>query len=136
MNYTIGEAAKQLNLSVPTLRYYDKEGLLPYIERTDSGNRIFHDKDLELLNVIQCLKSSGMSIKAIKHFIEWCEEGDATLQQRFDMFMTQKAAVEEQMIELQSTLDLINHKCEYYETALEAGTESIHKENKIGNEVF
>lgn len=136
MTYTIGEAAKKLELTVPTLRYYDREGLLPYIQRTKSGNRIFKNKDLELLNVIKCLKSSGMSINAIKMFIEWCDEGDATLHQRFDMFTEQKAAVEKQMKELESTLSLINHKCEYYETALAAGSESIHKENKIGNTVF
>jgi len=72
-----------------------------------------------------------MPIKEIKHFIDWCSEGDATLQQRFDMFMERKATVEAQMEELKKTIELIEHKCSYYKLALEAGTEDIHKNNKI-----
>lgn len=136
MTYTIGEVAEQLDLSVPTLRYYDREGLTPYIERTDNGTRIFKDLDVALLNVIQCLKSSGMAIKDIKTFIEWCDEGDSSLQERHDLFMKRKEAVEQQMKDLQETMAVIDHKCEYYKTALAAGTEDVHKNDKIGTGVF
>ncbi|MFD1066575.1 MerR family transcriptional regulator [Oceanobacillus locisalsi] len=136
MTYSIGEVAEKLDLTIPTLRYYDKEGLIPFVERTDNGTRVFKDSDIELLNVIQCLKSSGMSIKDIKTFIEWCSIGDASLQQRYDLFINQKAVVEKQMEELKNTMALINHKCHYYKVALEAGTEDVHKDNKIGNTVF
>nr|WP_316244941.1 MerR family transcriptional regulator [Oceanobacillus jeddahense] len=77
---------KKLNLSIPTLRYYDREGLIPFIERSDNGTRVFKESDIELLNIIQCLKSSGMAIKDIKIFIEWCAEVDTTLPQRYDLF--------------------------------------------------
>ncbi|MBY7142595.1 MerR family transcriptional regulator [Virgibacillus sp. NKC19-3] len=136
MTYSIGEVAKKLNLTLSTLRYYDKEGLIPFVERTDNGTRVFKESDIELLHVIQCLKSSGMSIKDIKTFIEWCSIGDATLQQRYDLFIEQKAVVEKQMEELKNTMALIDHKCHYYKVALEAGTENVHKDNKIGNTVF
>lgn len=131
--YSISEAAKALNLTVYALRYYDKEGLLPFVERTPSGTRLFKESDIEALKIIQCLKSTGMPIKEIKSFIEWCSEGDSTLQQRYDMFLERKAAVEAQMKELNETLKIIHHKCSYYKTALEAGTETIHKPNKIGS---
>ncbi|GGP10723.1 MerR family transcriptional regulator [Oceanobacillus neutriphilus] len=130
MTYSIGEVAKKFNLSVPTLRYYDREGLMPFVERTTNGTRVFQESDIELLKIIQCLKSSGMAIKDIKIFIEWCSDGDSTLQQRFDLFMKQKAVVEKQMEELNKTLQLIEHKCHYYQVALEAGTEDIHKNKK------
>ncbi|MGA5690901.1 MerR family transcriptional regulator [Cytobacillus pseudoceanisediminis] len=129
--YTISEVAKELNLTVYTLRYYDKEGLMPFIERTPSGNRLFKESDLSALKVIECLKATGMPIKEIKNFIDWCSEGDATLQQRYDMFLERKANVEAQMEELRKTMEVIEHKCLYYKTALEAGTEDIHKEDKI-----
>ncbi len=58
--------AHELNLTVYTLRYYDKEGLLPFVERTDSGIRRFKESDIEALRVIECLKSTGMPIKEIK----------------------------------------------------------------------
>ncbi|UQZ35520.1 MerR family transcriptional regulator [Paenibacillus sp. PK3_47] len=129
--YSINEAAKLFNVTPHTLRYYDKEGLLPYIERTPGGKRVFKQSDLDSLKIIECLKQSGMPIKEIKHFIEWCSEGDSTLQQRYDMFLERKASVEAQMEELQRTMEVIEHKCRYYRAALDAGTEAIHKRSKI-----
>ncbi|WP_042147823.1 MerR family transcriptional regulator [Paucisalibacillus sp. EB02] len=131
--YSISEVAKELNLTVYTLRYYDKEGLMPFVERKPSGTRLFKESDIEALKVIECLKSTGMPIKEIKVFIDWCSDGDFTLQQRYDMFVERKAVVEAQLEELNKTMELINHKCQYYKTALDAGTEDIHKNNKIGS---
>lgn len=130
--YSISEVAKKLNLTVYTLRYYDKEGLLPFVERTASGTRMFKESDMEALKIIECLKATGMPIKEIKNFIDWCSEGDSTLQQRYDMFMERKASVEAQMEELKKAMELIEYKCFYYKTALEAGTEEIHKNHNIG----
>lgn len=127
--YSISEVAQALNLTAYTLRYYDKEGLMPFVERAPSGTRIFKESDIEALKIVECLKSTGMPIKEIKNFIDWCSEGDSTLQQRYDMFMERKATVEAQMEELKKTMELIEHKCSYYKTALIAGTESIHKES-------
>lgn len=72
-----------------------------------------------------------MPIKEIKAFIDWCSDGDSTLQQRYDMFMERKAIVEAQMEELKKTMEVIEHKCWYYKSALDAGTEDIHKNTKI-----
>ncbi|XRG79357.1 MerR family transcriptional regulator [Rossellomorea sp. GAMAL-10_SWC] len=130
--YSISEVAKELNLTVYALRYYDKEGLMPFVERTTSGIRVFKESDIEALKVIECLKATGMPIKEIKNFIEWCSDGDSTLQQRYDMFLERKASVEAQMEELKRTMEIIQHKCSYYKTALEAGTEEIFKSKKIG----
>lgn len=129
MGYSIGEAAKKAGLSAYTLRYYDKEGLLPFVERTPAGFRIFKDSDLEWLAVISCLKNTGMSIKDIKKFINWCMEGDSTLEKRLNMFKQQKERVQDQMKELKDFMDEIDYKIWYYETALAAGTESIHEKD-------
>lgn len=133
--YSISEVAKKLDLTVYTLRYYDKEGLLPFVERTTSGTRIFKESDIDALKVIECLKSTGMPIKEIKSFIDWCAEGDATLKQRYTMFIERKASVEAQMEELKKTMALIEHKCSYYRTALDAGTEEIHKNNNLSTSI-
>ena len=126
MSYTIKQAAELTNLTPVTLRYYDKQGLLPYMERRESGYRMFSDGDIAMLRVIECLKKSGMSIKDIRQFSEWVLMGDDSLQERYEMFLERKKVVEAQMADLQKTLDFINHKCWYYETAIEAGTEKIH----------
>ena len=126
MPYTIKQAAELTNLTPVTLRYYDKQGLLPYMERRESGYRMFSDGDIAMLRVIECLKKSGMPIKDIRQFSEWVLMDDDSLNERYEIFLERKKAVEAQIAELQKTLDFINHKCWYYETAIEAGTEKIH----------
>lgn len=131
--FSISEVARELDLTVYTLRYYDKEGLMPFVERTTNGTRAFKESDIQALKIVECLKASGMPIKEIKNFIDWCSDGDSTLQQRYDMFLERKATVEAQMEELKKTMEIIEHKCFYYKVALEAGTEDVHKNKKIGN---
>lgn len=127
MVYSIGEISKKLNIPASTIRYYDKEGLLPFIERKESGIRTFSEKDLNMLEIIECLKNTGMPIKDIKIFSDWCTKGNDSLEERYNMFLQRKKIVEEQISKLQDSLDIINYKCWYYKTALEAGTEEIHK---------
>ena len=124
MPYTISEAAARMHLSAPTLRYYDKEGLLPFVDRSASGVRVFKESDFEWLRLIECLKATGMPIRDIKQFIDWCLEGDATLPQRRDMFRERRRAVLAQMERLQATLDIIDYKCWYYDQAIEKNDEA------------
>ena len=127
MAYTIKEVSEILNIPASTIRYYDKEGLLPSIERRDSGYRLFSEENLRALRLIECLKSTGMSIKDIRTFFEWVQQGDDSLQQRYEMFLERRRAVEEQMAQLQKTLEIIDYKCWYYETAINAGTTDVHQ---------
>ncbi len=126
MGYTIGEAAAKVGVTASTLRYYDNQGLLPYVGRTAGGIRLFTDEDLNWLGTIGCLKSAGMPIRDIKVFIDWCIRGDSTLTQRYDMLLKRKAIVEKQMAAMQKTLDTIRYKCWYYDTAVRAGTAKVH----------
>lgn len=118
MGYSISKAADKTGLSTYTLRYYEKEGLLPFVERTPSGTRCFKDSDFEWLAMIQCLKNTGMSIKDIKEFVGWCMEGDETLEKRLAMFNAQRKEVEARMTEFQSYLEKLDWKIAYYENAI------------------
>lgn len=125
MLYTIGEMAKQLGVATSTLRYYDKEGLLPFMERSEGGMRVFRESDYEFLKIIHCLKATGMQIKDIREFITLVMQGNETIDARLELFQKRKVEVEKQMAELQETLDTINFKCWYYETAKKAGTTDV-----------
>ena len=72
--YSIGQVAEMFGLPISTLRYYDKQGLFPNMERV-SGIRKFGDTEIEALRVIECLKKAGMEIKDIRQFMDWCVEG-------------------------------------------------------------
>lgn len=127
MVYTVGEMAKLLDVAPSTLRYYDKEGLLPFVERSSNGIRVFKDKDYEWLKVIGCLKKSGLSLKDIKDYIYMALEGDQSIEDRLALFEKQRERVKQQMAELQETLDMVEYKCWFYEFAKAAGTTDFNQ---------
>ena len=130
MLYTVGEMAKKIGVAPSTLRYYDKEGLLPFVERSGGGIRMFKDSDMESINIIECLKKTGMTIKEIKQFIDWYREGDSTIEDRLALIDRQRENVLKQMEQLYRTLDTLTYKHWYYETAKKAGTCDVHKTMK------
>ena len=129
MCYSIGEVSDMLGVAPSTLRYYDKEGMLPLIKRTSGGVREFREEDLEWLRIIECLKKTNMSIKEIKQFIDWCMEGDSTIDKRLDLINRRRDLVLKQIESLNETLKTLNYKKWYYETAKAAGTTAIHNKN-------
>ncbi|OZB95424.1 MerR family transcriptional regulator [Paenibacillus sp. XY044] len=116
MGYTITEVAKQFNLSPHTIRFYDKEGLLPFVSRNKSGNREFTESDLSLFKLICCLKNTGMTIKNIKKYIESVMEGTGTVEQRRTLLKTHREVIVKQMEEFQASLTLIDSKIEKYDS--------------------
>lgn len=128
--YTIGQVSERFDLPVSTLRYYDKEGLFPALTRT-SGIRRFGEQELEALRVIECLKRSGLEIKEIKQFMEWCAQGSETYPQRHALFVQQAERVEAEIARLQKSLDMIRFKCWYYEQAMRDGSSSKRQEVKL-----
>lgn len=130
MNYTIKQVAEKMGITVTTLRYYDKEGLLPFVDKKPNGTRVFKDEDFEGLAMITCMKNSGTPIKDIKMYMNLCEEGDSTLKERLKFFCKRKEIVQKQIDELNNVMKNINHKIWYYETAIESGTEAIHEQNR------
>lgn len=128
MVYTVGEMAKIIGVAPSTLRYYDKEGLLPFVERSGSGIRIFGEQDLNTLSIIHCLKQSGLSIKEIKSFMDMVQQGDETIDERLELFEKRRIILEKQIEEMQKTLKVLDYKCWYYQTAKKEGsTEAVDK---------
>lgn len=121
--YSIKEIASRFDLSIPTIRYYDQEGLIPDLQRDKNGNRIFNEHNLYTIQSIKCLKKTGMPIKNIKKYVKLTEQGDQTLEQRLDFFQERKRVVLAKMNDLQKILDEIDWKCEYYQEAIKDGTE-------------
>lgn len=127
MSYSIGEVSKLTGLSVPTLRYYDKEGLIPNINRNENGLRDFTEQDLGTIHIVTCIKGAGASIREIKEYMDLCQLGDSTLELRKQFFIEKKRDVEEQMKELNEIMNTVEMKIKYYEDAIKAGTEGIHR---------
>lgn len=125
MLYTIGDMAKLIGVPASTLRFYDKQGLLPFVERSESGIRMFKESDYEWLQVIECLKKSGMQLKEIRDFIHMAMQGDETIDERLELFYKRREALKNEMHKLKQTLEAIEFKCWYYETAKKMGSTDI-----------
>lgn len=108
MAYTVGEMARRLGVPASTIRYYDKEGLLPFVGRSSGGIRVFTEKDFEWLRIIECLKKTGMSLKDIREYIELAMQGDETIARRLELFRKQRTVLETRMAELQQTMDTLD----------------------------
>ncbi len=122
MIYTVGEMAKKLGVAPSALRYYDKEGLLPFVKRSKGGIRVFEDSDYEWLQIIGCLKRTGMKLCDIKAFVEMAMRGDETIEPRLELILKQKESVKKQIAELEETLSTLEFKQWYYEKAKSCGT--------------
>lgn len=124
MSYTIKQVSEMTGLPIPTLRYYDKEGLLPGLQRKESGYRIFTDDDLETIRIIECFKQSGLQIKEMKNFMKLAAQGDSTLQECHDIYENQVKMLEDKIAALEEALDVSKTKLSIYKEALAAGTET------------
>jgi len=114
--YTINEVAKICDISAHTLRFYDKEGLLPFISRNKTGNREFSEQSLDLIKLICCLKNTGMQIKEIKQYIDLCMQGNETSSVRKSMMVDHRKEVARQIDDLKKNLNLIDLKVAFYDS--------------------
>lgn len=127
MYYSIGDVSNITGIASSKLRYYDREGLLPTIRRSNGGIRVFTELEINTLKIIECLKSSGMSIKDIKQYMDLYAEGDSTLYQRRNLFYERMEVVKEQMKILENTMAIIKLKCWHYDASIAAGSEEVIK---------
>lgn len=135
--YSIGQVSQMFGLPISTLRYYDKQGLFPRMARK-SGKRQFGENELETLRLIECLKRSGLEIKDIKQFMDWCMQGASTYSLRRELFEKQKATVEAEIAHLNKTLDMLRFKCWYYDQLMRDGNEERIKSllpNRLPEEI-
>lgn len=122
-DYTIGQVSQLTGLPVSTLRYYDKQGLFPALART-SGMRRFGEREMETLRLIECLKRSGLEIKDIRQFIDWCAQGPETFARRKALLDAQRETVERELEQLGRVRDMLRFKCWFYEQAIADGTDA------------
>lgn len=115
MSYSTKEITEKLNLSMHTLRYYEKEELLPSITRNKNGAREYSDLNVEQLILIRCMRTANMSISYIREYMNLCMEGHSSISKRKEIILLQKNILEEEKKKLDENLEVINWKLEYYE---------------------
>ncbi|KKC46851.1 MerR family transcriptional regulator [Paenibacillus sp. D9] len=110
MSLTIKQISKKMGITAYTLRFYEKEGVLPIADRDAKGVRMFSQHYIDCIEMVQALRSTGLPLSEIKHYVELYKRGDSTLPQRKQMLMHQRSKVEDQLALLVKTLEKINYK--------------------------
>ena len=123
--YTVKEVAKKINISSHTVRYYDNEGLIPFVTRTQSNIRMFSDYDLSWIRTVHCLRATDLSINDIKKYIELCLKGKKTIPQRAKIIFNQEKKLQEHLKELQEQMKVLQKKKKYYNNLLKNKTNDI-----------
>ncbi|WP_334330445.1 MerR family transcriptional regulator [Companilactobacillus sp. HBUAS59699] len=112
--FSIKDIAKYFNLSISTIRYYDKRGLLPFVSKNDAGYRVFTRSDMAFIKTICCLKDTGMPIRDIKQYIDYCMEGPKSIDKRKELLLKHKQHILMEEQTLKKNLKEIDQKIDHY----------------------
>ncbi len=117
---TIAQVAKASGFSVPTLRFYEQEGLIPYVPRDGAGNRRYGETELSRVNTIRCLRTAGLTLPEMKRYFAMVEEGEDTLRVRKEILLSTRERLESQLTELHNSLEYLGAKLSFYRRAIRA----------------
>jgi MerR family transcriptional regulator, aldehyde-responsive regulator len=115
MAFTIKEASERLGCPPHTIRFYEKEGLLPYIKRDKNGNRLFEQDHLDWIRLMTCFRATGMKLSLLKEMVDLALDGDSTIPQRKAILNQYKEDLFRRQNELAEALDAVNNKLSIYE---------------------
>ncbi|SDP03731.1 DNA-binding transcriptional regulator, MerR family [Paenibacillus sp. yr247] len=116
MGFSIKEVSEKLGIPPHTIRYYEKEGLLPDIQRDGHGNRVFEQKDLDWIKLMTCFRVTGMPVAALKNIVDLAVQGDSTISERKAILENHKQELQKRQMELDEAFEAVNYKLSKYES--------------------
>ena len=114
----IAKVSKQYNISQDTLRYYERIGLIPAVNRNASGIRDYSDLDIRRVEFVKCMRSAGLPIEVLIEYVGLVQRGDSTMETRKEILKEQREQLAAKMKEMQKTLDILDYKIKVYENAV------------------
>lgn len=127
---TIAEVSKKVNLSTDTLRYYERIGLIPEVNRTESGIRDYTEKELGYIEFVICLRNAGISIGTLIEYLRLLKKGDSTIEARKQLLISQREIMQKKLDEIQSSFERLNFKIDNYEKILIEREKELLTKNK------
>ena len=118
---TIAEVSKKYDISQDTLRYYERIGMIPHVNRTTSGLRDYTESDCGWVELAKCMRSAGLPIEAMIEYVKLSKQGDNTIQERLQLLEKQKVRLIEQREAIDNMLERLNFKISRYQKAVETG---------------
>lgn len=132
----IAEVGERYGISLDTLRYYERIGLIQPVNRNASGIRDYNEIDLRRVEFIKCMRSAGLSIEVLIEYVGLVQQGDHTIGTRKEILKEQRELLVAKMKDLQKTLDILDHKIEVYENAVLKKEQAIAQTEEQVSEIF
>lgn len=126
----ISEVSKKFDIPIDTLRYYEKEGLIPPVHRTESGIRDYTEQDCGWVEFIKCMRAAGLSIETLREYISLYGKGNRTLQKRKNLLIAERDKLKTRLDEMQKTLERLNYKINVYEERIVACEKELLSKRK------
>ena len=124
---TITEVSQKYDLSADTLRYYERIGLIPPVNRNGSGIRAYTEEDCNWVHFIKCMRNAGLSIEILVEYVSLFRQGSSTIQSRKSLLVEQRRQLAERIVVMQETLERLDKKIDGYEERV------LAKEKKLKN---
>lgn len=115
---TISQVCKKYSVTADTLRYYEKAGILPAVNRKGGGARDYDENDLAWVEFVLCMRKAGMSVESLTKYVALCFEGDQTAGERKKMLEDQREELRQKAQQLNSALSLLDYKIDKYEQVM------------------
>lgn len=116
--YTVKQVSEITGISAHTIRFYDNEGLFPFVSRDKNNIRLFSEDNLDWINLVHCLRDTGMPLADIKQYIELSKQGNSTAEERYNIILKQKEKAKQEVIKMQERVELLKKKTDYYKELL------------------
>ena len=126
---TISEVSQKYGLPADTLRYYEKVGLIPPVNRKESGVRDYTETDCGWVEFIKCMRGAGLSIETLIEYVALFRRGNRTLQKRKNLLIKERDALAARVTEMQEVLKRLNHKIKVYDEKIVACEKKLLKED-------
>lgn len=112
--YTVKEVSEILNMTEHTIRFYTDKGLVPSLKRDKNNNRLFDEKSINWLKGAKNLRGCGMTVDAIKNYVDLCLQGDSTINERYEIILKQKEITDAKLVEITQKAKYLENKANHY----------------------
>ena len=124
---TISEVSKKYDISADTLRYYERIGLIPAVNRNSSGIRDFTEEDCNWVNFIKCMRGAGLSIEVLLDYVRMFQDGNSTIKARKQLLIEQRNLLKDRIDEMNKTLEKLDNKINSYEEKVLKGEKKLKR---------
>ena len=115
ISMTIAEVCRRFDLTPDTLRYYEKIGLIPHIERSETKNRSYTEYDCNWIGFIKCMRTAGVQIRQLSRYVQLFQQGEGTAAERKQILEDERTRIAQQIAEMQDTMNRLDAKIQRYE---------------------